>query len=342
MIAIRADANKHIASGHVMRCLSIADAFFSLGEEVIFYTSDEYAAQMISNRGFRVVSLHNDWNSKDSETELLISELKKFNPRLLLVDSYQVTSKYLAELRKVVKLAYLDDLNAFDYPVDIVINYSIYAEDFNYPQNKKYLLGIRYVPLRKQFDISDEALDRAIEARIKNKQILITTGAADPYRLAAKIIESIINEPSLDNYTIVVIKGRFWDESELNVILKCLKESGERIKIYENIENMSDIMLRSTMAVSAGGSTLYELCACCVPTVTFSYADNQLGNVRGFANRGIMPYAGDVRTTRDIIQKIIQNLLTCQENNDIINQVIEKMHNLNCGSGAINLAKEVL
>ena len=331
MIAIRADANEHIASGHVMRCLSIADALFSLGEEVIFYTSDEYAIQMITNRGFKAVCLHSDWNDKDSETEAFITELKKSNPRLLLVDSYQVTHDYLEKLRKVVKLAYLDDLNSFDYPVDIVINYSIYAEDLDYPPNKTYLLGTRYVPLRKQFDINDEILDRAIKERDMNKQILIMTGAADPYQLASKIIDSILDEPNLNDYTIAVIKGKFWNEK--------LSNYRDRVKIYENVENMASLMLRSTMAVSAGGSTLYELCACCVPTVTFSYADNQLGNVNGFADRDIMPYVGDVRTTKDISTLIVRNLLTYHENNDIIINTINILRKLKFRGGAARLAK---
>lgn len=343
MIAIRADINESIASGHMMRCLSIADALFSLGEEVLFYTSDECAAQMIINRGFSAICLHNDWRDKESELKQLISELEIARPSLLLVDSYQVTEIYLRELRKIIKLAYLDDRNAFDYPVDIIINYSIYADDIDYSPNRKCLLGMKYVPLRKQFNLSDKKLEQAIHGRCHNKQILITTGASDPYRVATKSIKNIFDDMRLNDYSVTVIKGIYWDDDEESELRNIGGQNafGNRIRILENVENIADIMLASTMAVSAGGTTLYELCACCVPTVMFSYADNQIGNVNGFADKDIMSYAGDARAISDIGAKITQKLLTYYVNHDIMKNTISKMRSFECRGGAKRLAEAI-
>ncbi len=341
MIIFRADANEYIASGHVMRCLSIADALFSLGEEVAFITSDENATEMIRKRGHKAICLNTDWNDKEGELGRIIPELDRLHPDLLIVDSYQVTHKYLETLRKHVKLAYIDDLNAFDHPVDIVINYSIYAHDMEYPENKTYLLGTKYTPLRKQFDIPEHLLAESIENRMncKIKQILITTGASDPYHLTEKIIEVIINEQDLNDYKLSVVKGRFCDAHALT---RLADQNQNRVRVLENVENMAELMLESNMAVSAGGSTLYELCACCIPTVTFSYANNQLGNVEGFSKRAIMKYAGDVRENDDISTIIVRNLLEYHRNDSERNEVINKMILLACGKGAANLAEQLL
>lgn len=40
-------------------------------------------------------------------------------------------------------------------------------------------------------------------------------------------------------------------------------------------KKMSELMQQCDMAVSAAGSTLYELCACGMPTITYVLADNQ-------------------------------------------------------------------
>ena len=315
-----------------MRCLSIADALAELHEQVVFITADAYGRQLIEDRGFAVICLDSRWNDMESETEKIIPELNRLSPDLLLVDSYQVTPRYMESLRENVTLAYIDDLNAFDYPADIVINYSVYAEDISYPQNKRYLLGTKYAPLRRQFDISEEVLEAAAAKRARNRQILITTGASDPYHVTDKTVNAIINEPALDDYSIAVIRGRFFDNDMTGI-------HPDRVRIYENVENMADLMLESTMAVSAGGSTLYELCACHVPTVTFSYADNQLGNVTGFDRRGIMPYAGDATNDNDLGKQITQNLLKFHNNPEAQTSVINKMRSLDCGKGAAHLAR---
>lgn len=336
MVGIRVDANEYIASGHVMRCLSIADALLELGEDAVFFTSDSSAAELIINRGYSLVELGSKWDNKDAELEDLIRELDRYKPRILLVDSYQVTENYLSRIHKVIKLAYIDDLNTFDYPVDIVINYSIYAEDLDYPKNKKYLLGTRYAPLRKQFDLSEEELSNILRYREQRKQILITTGASDPYHAAERIISGILNESKLRDYKIVVVKGRYWNDFEIEAIDA---NQINRVEILENVENMAGLMLNCTMAVSAGGSTLYELCACRVPAVIFTCADNQLDNAKAFSERKIMYYAGDVRASDDCYNKTINRLTELSENRLIYEKSIEKMKEMHCAGGALRIAE---
>ena len=319
-----------------MRCLSIADAISELGEDVIFFTSDDSAADLITNRGFKVVLINSKWDHKDEEVDDLIRKLKIYKPRILLVDSYQVTENYLKRLHDVARLAYIDDLDLFDYPVDIVINYSIYAENLDYPKNKEYLLGTEYAPLRKQFDLPDELIDKTLERRRVIKRILVTTGASDPYHAAEKIISGILNEPKLQDYRIAVVKGRYWDKFGKDSIKA---DQLNRVVFFENIENMAELMLNSTLAVSAGGSTLYELCACLVPTVTFSCADNQLGNVKGFSERKIMYYAGDVRISENCYAKIISKLIELNEKNYIYERNIKMLKEMNCSNGAMRIAE---
>ena len=66
-------------------------------------------------------------------------------------------------------------------------------------------------------------------------------------------------------------------------------------------------MKKVDVAISAGGTTLYELCACGTPTISYSFADNQLNNVKQFDEDGIIPYAGDVRY-EDISLSIRNNI----------------------------------
>ena len=50
MFYIRADGNEKIGMGHIMRCLTVADALRKQGEEVLFLTADEKPVKFIEER----------------------------------------------------------------------------------------------------------------------------------------------------------------------------------------------------------------------------------------------------------------------------------------------------
>ena len=71
-IYIRADMNEIIATGHIMRCLSIADAAREMGKETEFITADEKPVDILQKRGYEPVILHTDWQRMEDELEVLI------------------------------------------------------------------------------------------------------------------------------------------------------------------------------------------------------------------------------------------------------------------------------
>ena len=81
------------------------------------------------------------------------------------------------------------------------------------------------------------------------------------------------------------------------------------IRLHRNVENMADLMLLCDIAITAGGSTMYELCACRLTAVSFSFADNQLPGVLCMDRNGLIPYAGDVRVEKKDTFKDMLELL---------------------------------
>ena len=58
MVFFRADSNKQIASGHIMRCISIAQAFKDAGEDVTFLIADENPILMLERAEMKYHNLH--------------------------------------------------------------------------------------------------------------------------------------------------------------------------------------------------------------------------------------------------------------------------------------------
>ena len=124
MIAIRVDMNNQIATGHLMRCLSISEALRLQNEEVVFIISDEQPVELLRQKNFRYIVLNTKWNDMESEVKALTKIINDENIDKLLIDSYQVTYKYLNEISNITKTIYIDDLGKFEYPVDTVICYA--------------------------------------------------------------------------------------------------------------------------------------------------------------------------------------------------------------------------
>lgn len=100
-------------------------------------------------------------------------------------------------------------------------------------------------------------------------------------------------------------------------------------------------MQKADIAISAGGTTLYELCACGTPTISYAFADNQLDNVKQFQEDGLIDYAGDARID-DIAKNVNQYLKKYQDDWQLHEKKSEKMQEMVDGKGAMRLAEALM
>ena len=171
-----------------------------------------------------------------------------------------------------------------------------------YPQNKKYFLGPRYAPLRKQFQGVGQ---RIVRERVED--VLISTGGTDQYHVALRCAEHLRENPPVTNIMFHFALGAMnQDVEKMERIAKELPY----IKLHCQVIDMCSLMLRCDTAISAAGSTLYELCACGSPTVTYVLADNQIKNAASFADAGLMVSAGDIRKNSHFIRHLFDLLDT--------------------------------
>lgn len=296
MIWIRADANETIGTGHIMRCLSVADALRKLGEEVLFLTADEAAEELLTERGQAFRILRSSYREPERELPVLLEMIKEQRPKLLLVDSYFVTEEYLGQLRKAVRLAYMDDYGTVPAPVDILINYNIYAEEAEYEalrtaggRNMRLLTGPDYAPLRPEF--FDAGRRRGMtDLPKKARRVLVTAGGSDRYNLAGCFLRYALADGEAKTLEYHVVSGM------LNPHLPYLAEMSEKypnVHVHQNVKHMAALMAECDMAVTAGGSTVYELCAAGVPFLCFSFVENQRRIVEGFQKAGVAFCGGD-------------------------------------------------
>lgn len=296
MILIRADANEKTGAGHMMRCIAIAEALKQCGQQVCFLTADQNGARLLEGKNQTCEILHSDYTRMEEELFCLDGIIARKKPDFFLVDSYFATPGYLEKIREYVPVGILDDKILVGYPADVLINYNIFAEKSLYEASgesqTEYLLGLKYVPLREEFAGVD------YRVREKAKRVLITTGGSDRYNLAVKLLKRVLEKTDTMNLTYVVISGAYnthFDE------LESLAGGHENVCVYSNVDNMSRLMRECDIAVSAGGSTMYELSAVGVPVISFSFVDNQERIVRGFVERGLACFGGNYLIQEEVM-----------------------------------------
>ncbi|MGN0377026.1 MAG: UDP-2,4-diacetamido-2,4,6-trideoxy-beta-L-altropyranose hydrolase [Suilimivivens sp.] len=370
LVYIRTDGNSNIATGHLVRCLSIADACLSLGMKVCFLVSDEESQRLLQDFDpmhkypIQVLktAVYDDLEKELPEVLVFLTSATQKSSLVYdtsvtskdcvyFLDSYYVTEKYFSAIRAVMPIAYLDDLQLFDYPVDLVINYDVIPESrmpsyrAAYENASRKLLGASYTPLRSQFTGKNTPF------REKATNILITTGGSDPYHFCLKLIETFqakltchscnsayalsVSEPSVP-FQLQVVIGHL---NEDKAVLCELARELSFIHLHEKVSDMASLMESCDLAVSAAGTTLYELCAVGVPAVSFCMADNQITSANAFSDAGVIPYAGDIRTSCESVLSSVATFVTdMSENRNKRKTAHDAMKRLIDGKGALRIA----
>lgn len=336
---IRADGNPQIGSGHIMRTLAIASELRKQEARVIFVCADSCMQEIIEDFGFSLKILNTDSLNIVQELPVFEELIKQWSPDAILVDSYAVNARYLQEIGKNTPLVYFDDFGTCPYCAAGIISYGISAQKDIFERmyektQTKLWIGTQYVPLREEFTIQQPP---PIHQAVCN--ILLTVGGGDSLNITSTVLRTFLERKVFKNVTIQVIVGKLNPNKKIITILS--EKHPKRIVIHENVTEMASLMCQCDLAISAGGTTLYELCACGVPTICFCYADNQEAHIQEFAKKGVIPFAGDYRTEP---QKVIERFIQYFEDMKSVTkrkQQQEKMRLIVDGRGAERLAQEL-
>lgn len=350
MIFIRTDANKVIATGHVMRCMTIARELVKKNQQVRFLVSDYESTILLKQNHYEYTVLATAWDDLCTEKEiqkvkeiLAESEKDENESPILFVDSYYVKNEYFSELKDYAKLVMLDDLCQDVYDVDVLINYNITYCTYDYEdkyegKNTRLILGANYVPLREQF--SQVGDDTIISDEKNVLQILLICGGGDPFDVLNGFLEWVSSTHELDDCVFHVVAGAY------NPYISALKKKQEQmanVVLHTNVTKMADLMLQCDIAIAAASTVLYECCACSLPTIFYVMADNQLPDAEAFSETAGLYYAGDIRKNRnDVIKAALGQLKLLKEDSSARRMVAAKMHSIVDGKGSERLANALL
>ncbi len=276
-IAIRADASDKIGTGHIIRMTALGQAFKDKGFDVHFITicRDKSLLARLKRECFFIHNI-----SFDKSYDLLrdvnktVEICRSINTNTIVTDGYKFTTFYQKKLKNFdFKLACIDDISKTHFVSDLVINQNINADKiYNYSCEPytKLLLGTKFIMLRSEF-LKLLGWKRVIKKDAR--RILISLGGSDNKNMTLEILK-FLESLREKRFNINVILGSlFRNVEKVNNFVN--KSKNHDYKIFKNVEKMSAFMQQADLAITTGGSTVWEMAFLQTPMVVGISASNQ-------------------------------------------------------------------
>lgn len=302
-VAFRVDAGLQIGIGHVMRCLTLAEALKAQGADCHFISREQPGNLMdvVRQRGHAVTALTAgeisfataddslrpghaawlgcDWQTDSQETSAILARLQ---PEWLVVDHYAIDQRWELALRTHYrKLLVIDDLADRPHACDVLIDQNVGRLAAHYthlvPARCDVLAGPEFALLRPEF----AALRTVSLARPRDaiRKLLITMGGVDQPNATAAVLAALRQCSLPGDCEISVVMGR--NAPWLEQIQTLSRQMPWPTEVLIDIDDIGHRMANSDLAIGAAGGTSWERCCLGLPTLIVVLAENQLSGARG-------------------------------------------------------------
>ena len=305
-IVFRAEASLEIGSGHVMRCLTLAEACRQQGAVVTFACRSRRGDlnELIRHRGFGLLTLgaaaenttsgEPNWlgaEGSDDARETL-SALRSHLPQQdwLIADNYAIDAGWERTLRPAApRILVIDDLANRPHDCDILLDQNlIRSMETRYDgktADATLLLGPSYALLREDY----EDLRKRARLRTSVESIMIYFGGSDLGDLTGASLRAILSMTQWRPRVDVVLAP---SSPNFNAVQSLCSEH-DKVVLHTRLPSLAALMLDADLAIGAVGATSWERLCLGLPTLGVTVASNQVPVAERLAEAGLMFWLGD-------------------------------------------------
>ncbi len=316
-IVIYANASSDIGTGHVMRCLTLADFFRNQGCNILFMSDISLTGNLLS----LIIS-------KNYEIVKPGIEYIPDNTDWLVIDNYNVDKEFESQARQQAKyIMVIDDLANRFHDCDILLDQNLYhnmSERYQnlVPKHCKLLLGPKYALLRDEFIAERQRLPKNND---KIHKILVNFGGIDHVDMTSCILKILKNY----DIEIEIIMGK--NSLHLDKVKQiCAQE--KKFNLHVQASNIANLIANCDLAIAAGGTSVWERFCLGIPAIIVAIAENQIKSSITLAEKNLCFYAG-FHNDNKINNKISKILDSCILDHNILKKQSAKIKLLLDGTG---------
>jgi spore coat polysaccharide biosynthesis predicted glycosyltransferase SpsG len=273
-VLFRCDAGKDDGLGHVMRCLTLADALRTRGEVVSFCTmtsAQMVGAAQIAARGY---ACHEATELAGTEQD--VAALAGLKRDITVLDGKRSTARAINQLAAQGFTAIIDDFGMTDLEADLVINTGIDAAQDHYRSRN----GCEFDLFGPRYNLIDPVFFRPRSTAAQVRRVVVTFGGEDPHNHTRWALETFGAQLSGLDVTVVIGPAHPRPASARAAALRMGAE------VIEAPQNLAEYILRSDLAITARRTTSYQLAAAGVPISGIGIEPHQKSLIDAMASRG--------------------------------------------------------
>lgn len=305
-VVFRADASLQIGTGHVMRCLTLADALRQKGAQCTFVCRPNvgHLLGLVAQRGHKALALgeqqqnfngpadpaHAAWlgTSWADDAEQTMHALLGQTVDWLVVDHYALDARWEEALRTQAKrIMVIDDLADRSHACDLLLDQTFgrLAADYRplVPDGCQLLCGSKYALLRPEFAaLREYSLKRRAQPVLK--ELLINMGGVDKDNITGAVLRALQSRSLPEDCRLTVVMGQTapWLKNVQDLAFSMQRP----VRVLVGVDNMAQLMADSDLAIGAAGATSWERCCLGLPSIMLVVADNQLQVAKGLEEAG--------------------------------------------------------
>lgn len=308
VLALRADAGPEIGIGHVMRCTALAEAWQEAGGKAFLIACNlpDSVAQLLRRRRIECRELPEAATAgSGNDLERTISECDRGGADWIAIDGCHFSLELASRCKAAgLQTLWIDDLGAEVGDADLVLNQNPWAAEPGEPADRRLLLGPSYALLRSEFRFAPLRRTGILTLRA-----LVTLGGADPGNATGSIVELLANAKR--PITVKIVVGPM---NRHAAELERMARAGTQIEVQESPDDLRPLFAWADVAITAAGSTCWELARFGVPMLVTTTADNQRGNAVALARLGAAIDLGPAgELTVDGVQAALEQVASAQD-----------------------------
>ena len=281
------------------RCRALAQGFLDRGWRILFATTETShdILDHIRKDGCETRVMLSNRNLQE-EITWLVPLLKEMHPTVLVLDGYDFDDTYQQLVKPWTRcLLCLDDVPKRRFACDVLLNQNIGVSKRDYEglvcPETRVVFGSRYALLRKEY----QAYAGYYQVRARPKRVLVTLGGADKQNHTPDIVRECARLPEIE---IDVVFGPMYQFEHK------LGGTSTRIHLHEGLDSLLELACQADLAVTAGGSTVWELACLGIPMVVVGTAENQGAVLKGLIEHRAAVVLGPIEkvSSHDIAREV--------------------------------------